>query len=321
MNKSNSQNSATKKPLDNILGSKGHIMVLRQLSETENPMSHSELLDRTNLSRQGVYDVVKRLAAYGIVEYVGSGNNKQIVLRTQYPLTGIILQLFKAEEERFNYLVLDLKEEINNSPLKPHSAWIFGKVAQGTDDYGDPIHLAILSNVGTVDKITDDFRDQLYDAAISKKYDITLDVIGVTEADLESSSEMVAEPIILLWGMDPHHMIDESMDGSGKHKTHEDFDNRSLADAKAWSKLLKTYPEIINRTIQYLNTKAHESEPGEYAELLEWRKILESMSQQRLKKFLESDAERAARLRQSLPFWQVLNEHERAKLEELKSHE
>jgi hypothetical protein len=85
--------------------------------------------------------------------------------------------------------------------------------------------------------------------------------------------------------------------------------------------LIKKYPGIIQRTINYLNNKVHEMNSGEKKELLEWRNILESMSYQRLKKFLESDTERSARLRQSLPFWQVLNKHERAKLEELKSDE
>jgi hypothetical protein len=147
MNKSNSQNSAIKKPLDDILGSKGHVKVLRHLTEAKYAMSHSELLNRTALSRQGVYDVIKRLAAYGIVEYVGSGNNQQIVLRKKHPLSNVISRLFEAEKERFDVLVLDLKDEIGKSPLKPQSAWIFGKVAQGTDNYGDPIHLAILGGL------------------------------------------------------------------------------------------------------------------------------------------------------------------------------
>jgi hypothetical protein len=38
---------------------------------------------------------------------------------------------------------------------------------------------------------------------------------------------------------------------------------------------------------------------------------------QRLKKFLTSDTERSVRLRQSLPFWPVLNESERNKWKKL----
>lgn len=49
--------------------------------------------------------------------------------------------------------------------------------------------------------------------------------------------------------------------------------------------------------------------------------LVKSMSFQRLKKFLESDSERATRLRQSLPFWEILNEQERHEFEKLKIEE
>jgi len=52
--------------------------------------------------------------------------------------------------------------------------------------------------------------------------------------------------------------------------------------------------------------------------LQEWKHILKSMSFQRLKKFLESDSERSARLRQSLLFWPVLNDSEGTELDKIK---
>ncbi len=42
------------------------------------------------------------------------------------------------------------------------------------------------------------------------------------------------------------------------------------------------------------------------------------MSYYRLKKFMESDSERSVRLRQSLPFWEVLNDVERKELISMK---
>ncbi|MDR8389513.1 hypothetical protein NC796_00095 [Aliifodinibius sp. S!AR15-10] len=99
------------------------------------------------------------------------------------------------------------------------------------------------------------------------------------------------------------------------------MDSQSLIDSKAWSELLKTYPEIIQRTIKYLEDRIPETSSGEKKELQEWKHILESMSLQRLKKFLESDSERSTRLRQSLPFWPALKDSERAKLKKLKSEQ
>lgn len=318
MNKPDNKNSSIRTPLDDILGSKGHVMILRQLSETDNPISHSELLDRTSLSRQGVYDVVRRLVETGILKYVGSGRQQQVELRQDYPLTDFITTLFNAEKIRFEDLIQRLKEEIKNLDLKPKSAWIFGKVAQKSDDYGDPLRIALLGDVKSIDDITEEFRNRLYKSDLEKHYDVTIEISGVTLADVESRPIINTNKIILLWGMDPLFYTAGSKDERVGKRLHQDFDKQSLIDSKAWSELLKTQPEIIQRTIHYLEDRIPEINSGEKKELQEWKHILESTSFQRLKKFLESDSERSTRLRQSLPFWPVLNDSERTKLEKIK---
>lgn len=320
MNKLN-QNSTLRTPLDDILGSKGHIVILRQLSEAKNPMSHSELLDRTNLSRQGVYDVVRRLVENGIVTYVGSGKQQQVVLRKEFPLSNIISRLFEAEKKRFDDYIQEIRELIKNLDVQPKSAWIFGKVAQGSDEYGDPVCIVFLGDVKSIDKIIDQFRDQLRNSGIEKRFDVTIDINGVSLADLEFRTAIDIENIILLWGTDPQHYLENSISERDGKSSHEDLDHQSLIDSKAWTELLKTYPEIIQRTISYLEDRIPQISSGEKKELQEWKHILESMSLQRLKKFLESDSERSTRLRQSLPFWPVLKDNERAKLEKIKSEQ
>lgn len=125
------------------------------------------------------------------------------------------------------------------------------------------------------------------------------------------------ENIILLWGTDPQHYLENSISERDGKSSHEDLDHQSLIDSKAWAELLKTYPEIIKRTIKYLEDRIPKISSGEKKALQEWKHILESMSLQRLKKFLESDSERSTRLRQSLPFWPVLKSSEREKLKDL----
>ncbi|MEX2367904.1 MAG: winged helix-turn-helix domain-containing protein [Balneolaceae bacterium] len=321
MNNLDNKNSALKTPLDDILGSKGHIMILRQLAEAENPMSHSELLDRTSLSRQGVYDIVRRLIENGIISYVGSGKQQQVQLRQEYHLTDIITKLFKAEKKRFEDLIQRLKKEIKNLEIKPKSAWIFGKVAQGIDQYGDSLCVAMMGEVRTVDQIVEDLRSQIYETEIEKQFDVTIEISGVTLADFESRPIFNTNMIILLWGPDPQHFLVGSKDERTGKRTHQDLDKQSLIDSKAWTELLKTHPEIIQRTIEYLEERIPQIRSGEKNELKEWKHILESMSFQRLKKFLQSDSERSTRLRQSLPFWPVLNNNERAKLEKIKSEQ
>lgn len=317
----NDHNSTMKAPLNEILGYQANIRLLRSLIETGNVMSHSELAKRTGLSLPGIHKVVPRMIKTGIIKYSGSGKQQQVELRKDHPLSQIIKDLFEAEREYYDSLIKNIKKEIEALELKPKSAWIFGKLAQGTDEYGDPLRIALLGDVKTMDEITDEFRDRIYHADIEKKYDVTVDITGLTLADLGSRPANYIDQILLIWGYDPHHYMESPKGKGGKKRTHRDLVRQSLIDSRAWSELLKTHPEIIRRTIKYLEERIQQTGSGEKKELQEWKRILESMSHQRLKKFLESDSERSTRLHQSLPFWPVLKDSEREKLKEIKSEQ
>lgn len=316
----NDHSSTIKNPLNNILGYQANIRLLRSLVETGGAMSHSELADRTGLSLPGIHKVVPRMIETGIIKYTGSGRQQQVEIRKDHPLAEIIKELFEVEKDYYDSFIKNLKMEIEALKLKPKSAWIFGKLAQGSDEYGDPVRIALLGDIKNIDDITDEFRNRVYEAEIEKRYDVTIDITGLTLADLRSKSVNYIDQILMLWGYDPHHYMENSR-GKGKERTHKDLDQQSLKDSRVWSELLKTYPEIIGRTTSYLSVLIPQASSGEKKELQEWKHILESMSFQRLKKFLESDSERSTRLRQSLPFWPVLKDNEREKLKEIKSEQ
>ena len=310
--------SALKNSLNEILGYQANVRLLRCLIEAQEAMSHSELVDRTGLSLPGIHKVVPRMVETGIIQYTGSGKSQQIEFRNTHPLAPAIQELFKEEQEYYDSLIENLKEAMKQLETKPKSAWIFGKVAQGSDEYGDPIRIALLGDVKSIDNITDQFRDRLRDSSIEKEFDVTIDINGVTLADIATVN---VKDLILLWGPDPQHYLNSSKNERAGQRSHQSLDHQSLIDSKAWTELLKTYPEIIQRTIKYLKDRIPQISSGEKKELQEWKHILESMSLQRLKKFLESDSERSTRLRQSLPFWPVLKDNERTKLKKLKSEQ
>ena len=308
-------NSFIRYPLNNILGYEANVRLLRCMIDTGRSMSHSELAEQTGLSLPGVHKVIPRLIETGIIEYLGLQGQQYVQLRDDHPLTDTIKHLFNNEKEYFDSLLNELKNQIKSLDKQPKSVWIFGKVAQGTDEYGDPIQIALLGKIKSVDSLTENFREELYHSGIEHNYDVTIDLRGITKADLETKPNLMEGKIILLYGVYPKSYLENFTEsGAQKGKKHSDFDARSLSDAEIWTKLLKKYPEIISKTLNYLENRIPQIASGEKKELREWKHILESMSFQRLKKFLESDSERSVRLRQSLPFWEVLNERERSEL-------
>lgn len=317
---SSQSKSSLRYPLNAILGSKGHVMVIRELIHAGEPVGHSELIDRTALSRQGVYDIIGRMAENGTIAYSGSGQRQLIELRKDHPLYGELVTLYRAESKQFDNLISTLRSEIRNLEPQPDSAWIFGKAARGEDDYGDPLHIALLGKLKTIDSITRTFREQLIRRNIEPAYDVTIDLRGITLADLEARPSLFEQGTILLWGADPASLLGNQSDQSARNISHKELDETARIESKLWAELLKRHPEIIPRTVTWLNRQLEHSGTGQRMEWLEWKNILEKSSYQRLRKFLESESERSVRLRQSLPFWMVLTEHEREKFHQLKKN-
>jgi hypothetical protein len=288
------------------------------LIRSKHPLSHSELLERSDLSRQGVYDITKRLVETGVVSYTGSGRQQLVTVREEYLLYGELINLFNMEAQRYADFVDTLRSELSDLEIQPESAWIFGSAARGEDEYGDPVQIALLGKLKTIDSLTGEFREKLIKNKVESTFDLTIDIRGVTIADLETNPSLTEEGTVHLWGIDPKDYLNPPREESASVKSHKDLDERSLVESKIWTELLKSNPEIIPRTISLLDKQIDKTSIGEKLELLEWKNLLENSSFQRLKKFMESDSERAVRLRQSLPFWQVLTENEKNKFEQLK---
>jgi hypothetical protein len=228
------------------------------------------------------------------------------------------VNLFSTETQHFKDLLDTMRLIMYNLKEQPQSAWIFGRTAEGKDEYGDPVQIAVLGKLKTVDSLTGEFREKLIQDKVESNFDVTIDIRGVTVADLETKPTLTEEGMIHLWGIDPKEYLNPQRDESDSVKSHKDHDERSLKESKIWTELLKSNPEIIPRTLSFLDKQFDKTPTGEKLELLQWKNLLENSSFQRLKKFMESDSEKAVRLRQSLPFWQVLTENEKNKFEQLK---
>jgi len=199
--------SALKTPLNEIFGSKANISVLRLLARVEGLLNHGDIIDRTSLSRQGVYNAVQRLIETGIVKYMGSGNKQLLSLRMDHPLAPDIKDLFIAEQERYKELIKALKKAIEQLQRKPEAAWIFGYVANGEDEYGDPLEIAVLSKLKEVDEITEQLRHQLRESEVEKKFDAVIDLMPLTKADLDTRPELLEQKLEPLWGPHPRQML------------------------------------------------------------------------------------------------------------------
>lgn len=304
-------NSALKVPLNEILGYQTNIRVLRFLATHSVSVSYSELAKQTGITLPGIHKTVKRLIKTGIVVHTGSGNQQLIELRSGHPLSGILSELFREEREYFKQLITILKKKIGELSVEIQAAWIYGKVAEGNDQYGDPLQVAILGKVDSVDFTVDELQKRLFNNNVEEDFDVTIEVNGITPADLEVSKKTITGNILHLYGIDPIFYAEGRGFFDDKAENHRVLDKRSHLAGKAWSAFIRQHPELISRTVQFLKKRANEDGSRTQRELKEWKEFLESASVQRLVKFLESDSERATRMRQSIPFWMVVSDEEK----------
>ncbi|MBR9990237.1 MAG: hypothetical protein KFH98_10795 [Gemmatimonadetes bacterium] len=71
-------------------------------------------------------------------------------------------------------------------------------------------------------------------------------------------------------------------------------------------------PSIIHRAIEWIDERERNASGIPAGDLAEWRSILSTLSVRQVQALLVEQSERADRLRQSLPFVDVLTPRERA---------
>ena len=78
--------------------------------------------------------------------------------------------------------------------------------------------------------------------------------------------------------------------------------------------LLPNDPSIVDRARHWIETRLKVAGRRDTGDLKEWSRILDELSLQQIQAFLRENSERAHRLRQSLPFTEVLTPSERRRL-------
>ena len=98
---------------------------------------------------------------------------------------------------------------------------------------------------------------------------------------------------------------------SSEQVLHSHREQRALRLSRGIAALLRSDPSLIKRAIRHIDRLLEDDQGAAGQDLLEWRQILQTYSVERLRDFITSQSSRAARLRQSSPFFAVLTAEER----------
>lgn len=295
-------------PLNEILGSPGSLRVLRVLAFSEQLMGRAQVARRAELNPSGVRRTLDRLAELGVVETVGSGRNRAVRLRERHPLYTALRSLFAAERDLFERTIAELRRQIVAAGIAAKAVWIESPEARspGTIDVG------ALADPQDLERVVAAL--QCLAEAVEERLRMHFVVHGYTDADRLAAGDQWRrlEQVTLLHGWIPAGWRRE---GGGPITAHAGLDSRARRLAEAIAEILPNDPSLADRAREWIDQRLAASTDGRGTPALrEWRRILTQLSISQVQALLSEDTERADRLRQSLPFVEVLSPSERAEL-------
>ena len=308
--------SALRTPLNAMLGTEVNVRVLRILAGASEPLSGTQLAREAALTASGVYGALEGLRDTGIVERIGIGARGQFRLNERHPLAGAVKRLFTAERERLEGLFDGLRRTAAGLSPPPRAVWAYGPTVRGDDRPGDPVNVAVVAGSAELSALMDQLRDRV--TSLERKYDVTIEVRGFTDADvgaLPPSERAELEGAETLLGLPPDVLfeVDAGVRPVAAKRTRgqADHDRRLLDLAAAIARKLPRDPTIATRALERIRRRMPEASAGERIELREWETVLRAASLPRLARLLVDRGPQATRLRQSLPFVDVLTAAER----------
>jgi len=283
------------------------------------PISRAELAREAALDPAGARRALAALGDTGILEESGPARGQQIRLRPQHPLTSTIRVLF-ADERRLATATFDaLRRAVREVRPAPRAAWIIEPMASASTDAGAPPVVVVLTSSKYAARTRDAIGRALAD--VEKQTGALLELQLWTEPDLTAIApherEAIAHGLPLL-GLPPAAWLElpdrhrDAKSPAPTLRTHADLDDRARLLARAVAAKLARDPHLIEQARHALSRRLQEAAPAERATLQEWQRLLRTLSPAQLRRFLVDHGPRATRLRQSLPFTDVLTPQERA---------
>lgn len=292
-------------PLNIILGTEAQIRLLRvMVTEVNGPISIADAAERADLTTLGARKAMKKLTDAGFVRAIGGGRKQQYEISLNDILVQAVAALFSAETDRFEHIQASIRKCIEIVEPQPISAWIPSLPM----DSEHPIRICILQDAGNLRMTIQNLRILFQE--LEKEVDMTIELIGYTKADAPQQESCSLH----LYGLPRNGDCKVETGIMSGVVSHEMQDKRLEDICRVIGKTINEDRSLIERAEQHIKLILKGKSNSATGDIEEWRDILQNYSVRRLVQFLSSDEERAIRLRQSCPFFAVLNKKEKERV-------
>ena len=292
-------------PLNLLLGTEAQVRLLRILSaEDSESLTATDIADRTGMTTRGTRKALKRLLPSGLVVRVGGGRKHQYKLLHSDQLVKALSMLFQTEKDRYEALLSAIKTEIGELAPYALAAWI----QNFPNDFDDPLLIGVLHETKRLTNYIEQLQKCL--DRIAADFDLTIEAIGYTKADLPA---LEANEVSPLYGVLPFP-DGLSRKFFAKSLTHLEKEQQVMELLSRLAEAIKYDSSLVQRAKEHCRRLLKSDQGSATKDIQEWLDILETYSIRRLTQFLISTSERANRLRQSNPIFAILTADERRRI-------
>lgn len=164
-------------PLTALLGSAGHVRVVRALATDRAPQSAPQLAATAGLTPQGTRGVLDVLARQRLVKAFGLGRTQLYELNAAHPLASSLAALFQDEQRRWDALLSSIREVLERHGAVS-AAWLYGSVARGEDAPESDLDIALVVRSQAV---ADQVREALMPLEDAQQIRISLTALTTKE--------------------------------------------------------------------------------------------------------------------------------------------
>lgn len=309
-----SNQSSLRCPLNEVLGSRGQVRLLRVLAtEAGEPLLPSEAARLSGMTESHARKILHRLVRTGLVEEKPDDRGTRFTLSRQGSLAREVVRLFEVERDRASQLQQSLKMTVRSIPQSPEMAWVQEFLAGWVDCQ----EIAVFYGEEPPEGWLTDLQSKL--AEVEEEFEVMLQVQPFSRAEL---AEVDWARAVMLVGQAPFQVARaQEEDGleDGPASPVGKLNPRSPEFSGALVALLEEDFSVLRRARDKVRGELNGRPNGHAHDLWEWQKILDTFSLPRLLNFLGSETPRAVRLRECSPFPEVLSDEEKARLAELAS--
>lgn len=132
-------------PLDEVLGTRALVRVLRVLATHGGSLAVADIARRAKLTLPSVRTALRRLLDLEVATGIGAARSMVCKLRQEHPLVPVLVNLFSVEQEQATTVLGAVRDAAGRLDPAPWAVWLYGSVARGEDDAASDIDIPLVT--------------------------------------------------------------------------------------------------------------------------------------------------------------------------------